>query len=122
MRWSGGRRAAVVWHRSYPRRGSSGTATNYHDGRWQLNWQQKTLASGQLVKFDPTQWHQLRLELNGTRITGFVDHEKLAEVTDETCDRGMAFLASTYDRNLFDNITVLPVKMSSELAKAKFRR
>lgn len=92
------------------------------DGRWQLNWQQKTLASGQRVKFDPNKWHQLRLELNGTRITGFVDHEKLAEVTDETCDRGMAFLASTYDRNLFDNISILPIKMSSRADKAASRR
>ena len=76
------------------------------DGRWQLNWQYETLAAGQLVKFDPHSWHQMRLELNGTRITGFVDKEKLAEVTDKSCSLGMAFLASTYDHNLFDNIRV----------------
>lgn len=58
------------------------------------------------------------IELIKTRITGFVDKEKLAEVTHKTCSRGMAFLASTYDRNLFDNIRVLPVQVSSQVSKA----
>jgi len=76
------------------------------DGRWQLNWQYTTLAAGQVVKFNPSAWHHLRLELNGDQIIGLVDGEKQAAVTDKSRAKGMAFLASTYDRNLFDNVRV----------------
>ena len=79
------------------------------DGRWQLNWQYTSLASGQLKGFKPANWHHLRLELNGNEIIGVVDGKKLATVTDASRAQGMAFLASTYDRNLFDNVTVEPV-------------
>ena len=79
------------------------------DGRWQLNWQYITLAAGQVVKFNPSTWHHLRLELNGDQIIGFVDTEKLVTVTDQSRAKGMAFLASTYDRNLFDNVCVGPL-------------
>ena len=79
------------------------------DGRWQLNWQYTTLAAGQVSKFKPAVWHHLRLELQGDQITGSLDGKKLATVTDKSRAKGMAFLASTYDRNLFDNIRVGPV-------------
>jgi galactosylceramidase len=62
------------------------------------------------VKFNPSDWHHLRLEMKGGRITGLVDGKKLAEVTDNSRAKGMAFLASTYDRNLFDNIRVGPAQ------------
>jgi galactosylceramidase len=79
-------------------------------GRWQLNWQANTLATGELRNFDPTAWHHLRLELAGDRISGFIDDHRLAAVTDASCAKGMAFLASSYDRNLFDNIRVGPLQ------------
>ena len=79
------------------------------DGRWQLNWQYTTLAAGQMVKFNPSAWHHLRLEMKGDQIIGFVDGKKLAAVTDKSRAKGMAFLASTYDRNLFDNVRVGPL-------------
>jgi galactosylceramidase len=79
------------------------------DGRWQLNAQNKELAAGQIENFDPTAWHHLRLELNGDRISGSVDGKPLAAVTDKSAANGMALLASTYDRNLFDNVRVSPI-------------
>ena len=79
------------------------------DGRWQLNWQYTTLAAGQMVEFKPSAWHHLRMEMKGDQISGFVDGKKLAAVTDQSRAKGMAFLASTYDRNLFDNIHVGPL-------------
>ena len=79
------------------------------DGRWQLNWQYTTLAAGQVVKFNPSAWHHLRLEMKGDQLAGFVDGNKLAAVTDKSRAQGMAFLASTYDHNLFDNVRVGPV-------------
>jgi len=82
------------------------------DGRWQLNWQYTTLASGQIVKFKPSAWHHLRLEMKGSQVAGFVDGKKLAVISDKSGLKGMAFIASTYDQNMFDNIHVEP--MSSE--------
>lgn len=79
------------------------------DGRWQLNWQYTTLASGQIVDFNPADWHHLRLEMNGDQITGFVDTKKMATVSDKSGLKGMAFIACTYDRNMFDNIHVEPL-------------
>jgi galactosylceramidase len=75
-------------------------------GRWQLNWQCTALAAGQIEKFDPAAWHHLRLTLDGRRISGLIDGRQLASVTDRAGTKGMAFLASTYDRNLFDNVRV----------------
>jgi galactosylceramidase len=79
------------------------------DGRWQINWQYTTLAAGQAVNFNPAAWHHLRLEMKGDQIIGLVDGKQLAAVTDAARAKGMAFLASTYDRNLFDNVRVRPV-------------
>jgi galactosylceramidase len=81
------------------------------DGRWQLNWQYTSLAAGQIEGFKATDWHHLRLEMKGDQINGSEDGRKLASVSDQSGVRGMAFLASTYDHNLFDNIRVLPTKI-----------
>ncbi|TSJ43404.1 hypothetical protein FO440_04210 [Mucilaginibacter corticis] len=80
------------------------------DGRWQLNWQYTTLASGQIASFNPADWHHLRLEMKGDQVTGVVDGKKLASVTNQSGAKGMAFIASTYDHNLFDNIHVEPAE------------
>ncbi len=82
-----------------------------NDGRWQLNWQYTTLASGQIVNFKPEDWHHLRLEMKGDQITGFVDTKKLATVSNKSGLKGMAFIACTYDRNMFDNIRVEPLSV-----------
>jgi galactosylceramidase len=89
------------------------------DGRWQLNWQYTSLAAGQIEKFDPAAWHHLRLELKGSLLKGHVDGKKMAAVTDTSRATGMAFLASTYDRNLFDNVRVGPVEAETRAADAK---
>jgi galactosylceramidase len=47
--------------------------------------------------------------MKGNELTGFVDGKKLAAVTDASRAKGMAFLASTYDHNLFDNVRVEPI-------------
>jgi hypothetical protein len=44
--------------------------------------------------------------MHGDQLTGYIDGTKLTTVTDRSCAAGMAVLASTYDRNLFDNICV----------------
>lgn len=78
------------------------------DGRWQLNFHYTTLSSGQIENFKPSDWHHIRLEMKGDQITGFVDNIKLTTISGKSGLKGMAFIASTYDRNLFDNIRVEP--------------
>ena len=82
-----------------------------HDGRWQLNWKDTSLASGYITGFKPAEWHHLRLEMKGHQISGAVDGKPLAAVMDASRAKGMAFLASTYDRNLFDNVRVGPIRI-----------
>ena len=84
------------------------------DGRWALNWQYSQLAGGQIVNFNPTAWHHLRLELKGDALSGAVDGKELAAVADKSRAKGMAFLASTYDHNLFDNVRVGPTPAESK--------
>lgn len=79
------------------------------DGRWQLNWQYTTLASGQIEHFRPANWHHLRLEMGKNEVIGIVDGKKLTTVSNKTSSKGMAFIASSYNHNLFDNIEVKPV-------------
>lgn len=84
-----------------------------HDGSWKLKWLETTLAGGQVVDFDPTAWSRLRLELKGDQIRGFIDGRCLATVTHAAGAKGMAFLASTYDRNFFDNMRIIPLQAPS---------
>jgi galactosylceramidase len=79
------------------------------DGRWQLNWQYTTLASGQIEYFNPSSWHHMRLEMKGDQVAGFVDGAKLTALTSKSNPKGMAFIASSYNHNLFDNIRVMPI-------------
>ena len=84
------------------------------DGRWQLNWQYQSLAAGQIENFDPASPHHLTLTFQADHISGRIDNKLLAGVTDPSGAKGMAFLASTYDRNLFANIRVTPVSPAAK--------
>jgi galactosylceramidase len=76
------------------------------DGTWKLNYQEKTLASGVLRDFDATLWHNMKIVLRGDTIEGAIDGASLAVVRDASRGNGMAYLASTYDGNLFDNVSL----------------
>jgi galactosylceramidase len=76
------------------------------DGTWQLNSQSNKLAEGRLPAQSIPSWHRLLLRMHGDLITACVDGRKVAEVKDASVHSGMAFLACTYSRNLFDNVVV----------------
>ena len=78
------------------------------DGSWRLKYQEKILASGAIQGFDASAWHSMRLVLRGSTIHGMIDGRSLAEVKDTSRSNGMPYLASTYDGNLFDNLTIEP--------------
>jgi len=57
------------------------------DERCQLNWQYTTLASGQIKKFKPLDWHHLLLEMKGDHITGFIElflHQEICQKNQKT--------------------------------------
>ncbi len=76
------------------------------EGAWKLNYQEKTLAQGELQGFDSTRWHAVKIAFQGSVVRGYVDGRLLAEARDDSRSKGMAYLVSTYDGNLFDNVTV----------------
>jgi galactosylceramidase len=76
------------------------------DGTWKLNYQEKVLASGAIKEFDASRWHAMKIVLRGETIQGSIDGQFLALVKDGSRSNGMAYLASTYDGNLFDNVNV----------------
>ena len=76
------------------------------DGGWRLNYQDRALASGRITGFDGSSWHNLKIAMDGKVIRGAIDGKQVAEVTDDAASAGMAYLASTYDPNLFDNVRI----------------
>ncbi len=75
----------------------------------------KTLASGTIAGFDPGKWHSLRLTRLGSagRLEARIDGAKVASAKIVPGQAGPkvepAYLASTYHRNLFDNLTITGV-------------
>jgi galactosylceramidase len=70
----------------------------------------KMLASGQLAGFQPDKWHTLKISFVGTHVSVFIDGKAAGDAEDGSCAAGLAFLASSYAPNCFDNIQVEPAK------------
>ena len=85
-----------------------------HDGQWRLHWQDQERATGTLASFDAAQWHKLRLETHGTHISAHINGIQVAEATSDSASKGMAYLASSYDRNLFDKVRVGPLPAEAQ--------
>ncbi len=77
-----------------------------HKGEWQVNWQDQTLAAGRLPDFDCSRWHRLRLQMSQQNVSAYIDEYRIAHVEGPSTTPGMAFLASTYDCNLFGKVVV----------------
>jgi galactosylceramidase len=75
-------------------------------GKWRLIYREKILASGAVANFPSAAWRRLGLSFSGSRISASLDGNPLAEVTDPSASRGMAYIASTYHPNLFDNVSI----------------
>ena len=79
-------------------------------GSWQLHFKEKVLATGVLKGFDKSKWYKLKLDLVGEDIVAYINGKLLAKVKDKSLGTGMAFMASTYNANCFDNVSVMPVR------------
>ncbi|MFD1134706.1 family 16 glycoside hydrolase [Paenibacillus urinalis] len=74
---------------------------------------EEELSSAELPEsFDPMEWHTLKLEAVGDRLTGYVDGSKLIEYTDTSDQKlasGKAGLRSNLASVQFDEIKVYPI-------------
>jgi galactosylceramidase len=75
-------------------------------GEWSLAYQERVLASGNLNDFDPSGWHGMKLSMSGSMFKAFIDDRALCAVSDTERTYGMAYLASSYDANCFDDIQI----------------
>ncbi len=80
------------------------------DGKTKKVMVPKTLASGQLADFQSDHWHTLKISFVGTHVTAVIDGKVVGDAEDGSCKAGLAFLASSYNPNCFDNLKVEPAK------------
>jgi galactosylceramidase len=76
------------------------------DGTWKLNYQEQNLATGSIKNFSAARWHSMKILFRGDTIRGYLDGEMLAQTKNSSRSNGMAYLASTYHGNLFDNVKI----------------
>jgi hypothetical protein len=75
-------------------------------GAWTVKFQQTALRNGNIAGFNGTLWHTMKLRMQNTTIEAFVDNTSLVSFADATQASGRAFLASTYNQNMFDNLLI----------------
>jgi hypothetical protein len=81
------------------------------DGTWTLLDHGHTLADGKIDGFDGSAWHTLKVTFAGERVLAGIDGKAVADVSiagDKNPRHGMAFLATSYAPNRFDNLLVTP--------------
>ena len=88
-------------------------------GDWRLCSNSETLAEGKLDKFDPALWHTLTVTAQGDVLTAAANGVQVASVTLENAAvfSGRAALFSSYDRNSFDELAVLPADMTNYVVR-----
>ncbi len=74
-------------------------------GKWTLLNHQRTLATGLVEGFDGNAWHELKLRFFDKQVEAFIDGKSIAKFEGKQ-QRGYVSLASSYDQNLFDNLSV----------------
>lgn len=75
-------------------------------GAWRLLYRDKVLASGAVRGFDGAAWHRMTISFSSEKISAVLDGKALAQVSDGSAQGGLAYVASTYNPNLFDNISI----------------
>jgi galactosylceramidase len=90
-----------------------------HSGAWKLCLKQQTLASGKIDGFDAGRWHTMKLAFHRDKLSGYIDGKLLAEVGNRPVFRGMPYLASSYDGNMFDNVSVAPAASENNAGVAE---
>lgn len=78
-------------------------------GAWELVFDKKSLAKGELPTFNGDTWHELKLKFDDDTVEAFINGASVTKVTyDNKQKSGYVVLASSYNANLFDNLEVSP--------------
>ena len=75
-------------------------------GAWTIRFQNTALRNGSIAGFNGAIWHTMKLRMQNTMIEGFVDNTSVVSFTDASRSSGRAFLASSYNQNMFDNLLI----------------
>ncbi len=73
----------------------------------------QSLAKGRIEGFDPDRWHTVRMTFLGSQVTAGVDGTVLASGQAEGPPTGLAYLATSFDPNCFDNLGVTVADMAA---------
>jgi galactosylceramidase len=92
-------------------------------GKWTLSAHTTVIDSGNVAGFDSDAWHGLKLSFFRNQLAAFIDGVEVAKLADaKHSTRGLCFLGSTYDPNLFDNVHLdcldIPLERSGMKATA----
>ena len=74
-------------------------------GMWELKCFKTVIAQGQ-TSFSGDQWHNLRLDLHGSTISGYVDGKQICSLVDTNYTSGLVGLGSDYNFAQFSNLAI----------------
>lgn len=76
-------------------------------GTWKLMFNKQVLKEGVVSNFNGNKWHSLALTFQNKEIKAFVDKRPVVNISHKK-NTGYVMLASSYDKNLFDNLEITP--------------
>jgi galactosylceramidase len=74
---------------------------------------------GTISGFNPDAWYNLKLAMDGTAITAFINGAQVAAVNDATLTSGQAALASNFYNVCFDNLRIKPIDSATPVSCLK---
>jgi galactosylceramidase len=79
-------------------------------GKWTISYREKAICTGTVKGFDSNAWHTMKLRFYKTAVTAFLDGAEVVSLPNaEGSLKGRCSLSSTYDPNLFANLSVKPL-------------
>lgn len=84
----------------------------FESGEWRLNKNSKTVNSGEIFNFNNKIWANLRIEADKNNIKAYINSVLICDFVDEDAilGGGRASIFSSYNKNCFDNIKIVPLK------------
>jgi Glycosyl hydrolase family 59. len=87
--------------------GPSSYALRLHsDGRWELLLDNKRVFDAGVVSIESSAWTKVKLTCRGNTIIGMINEKEVGRVSDKSHRQGLAGLGSSWNRVLFDEVSV----------------
>ncbi len=78
------------------------------------------VATGNVAGFDASGWNNLKLHMNGTMISAYINDVELASIIDDSFSSGQVVLASSeYSNVAFDNLLIEPISENIDVTALK---